>query len=337
MIFATLRAARRSVHALAAALAGATLVLLPAPAAKAQLHATDIIVQAQGGRLTTAGVTPSGDVAPQRVFVGTLSTQGATSNPGFDSNPAALPVGTGLPPNTQVAFEFAGSVRLFNVVDFSSASPRLIRVRFGPLIAFSPAADAPAPGFAVSADDSGIFHNHYTYATFLPGTPPVQSVADGLYLLTLRLSAPAQGLTASEPFYLILNRNADAQLPAAIAAANALVQPPATCTEDYNRDGFRNLDDLGDFITDFYTAPPIPAGAQPDAPTYSNQAVGFGTPCPNAPDAPAPYAPDAYRLRGYRVGFSPDASNACPLSPEQTFPNLDNLGDYLTAYYASAC
>jgi hypothetical protein len=98
---------------------------------------------------------------------------------------------------------------------------------------------------------------------------------------------------------------------------------------DYNRDGFRNLDDLGDFITDYYTTPPLPGGAEPLAPTYSGQAVGFSTPCPDAPDAPAPYAAEAYRLRGYRVGFALEGSEPCP----PTGPNLDNLGDYITAFY----
>jgi glycosidase len=113
--------------------------------------------------------------------------------------------------------------------------------------------------------------------------------------------------------------------------------PPA-CGLDYNGDRTTNLDDLGDFITDFYTLPPIPANRQPNAPTYATISLGFAAPCPNAPNAPAPYAADAYRLHGYRVGYSADGSNPCPLSPDQAFPNLDNLGDYLTAFYApGAC
>jgi hypothetical protein len=113
------------------------------------------------------------------------------------------------------------------------------------------------------------------------------------------------------------------------------VAPPVVCALDYNRDSVLNLDDLGDFITDFYTDPPVPAGAQAFAPLYAGTVVGFGVPCPAAPDAPAPYSVDAYRQFGYRVGYSPDGTNACPLAPNQTFPNLDNLGDYITAYYAA--
>jgi hypothetical protein len=106
------------------------------------------------------------------------------------------------------------------------------------------------------------------------------------------------------------------------------------CPQDYNADGFLNLDDLGDFITDYYTVPAIPGGIQNDAPTYAGLRVGFSEACPNAGDAPTPYAVDAYRTNGYRVGFSVDGSNSCPLDPSQLFPNLDNLNDFITAYYA---
>ena len=111
---------------------------------------------------------------------------------------------------------------------------------------------------------------------------------------------------------------------------------PVACAADYNRDSFLNLDDLGDFITDFYTVPAIPGGLQPNAPTYSDVAtVGYGTACQFAADAPAPYQTNAYRANGYRVGYSSDGSNSCPFDPSQPFPNLDNLNDYITFYYGT--
>jgi hypothetical protein len=114
----------------------------------------------------------------------------------------------------------------------------------------------------------------------------------------------------------------------------ATVRTPFQCDADYNRDGQLNLDDLSDFITDFYTIPTIPGGLQANAPTYSDNAlVGFGIGCPNAPSAPTPYDIDAYRQFGYRVGFSLDGSNTCPSSPEQNFPSLDNLSEYISYYY----
>jgi hypothetical protein len=125
---------------------------------------------------------------------------------------------------------------------------------------------------------------------------------------------------STDPTQIITDR---AETPVAVA-----------CAEDYNRDAALNLDDLSDFITDFYTQPSIPAGLQPAAPTYADTLVGFGTACPLAPDAPAPYAADAYRALGYRVGFSIDGSNNCPLAANANFPNLDNLSDFITAYYA---
>jgi hypothetical protein len=105
--------------------------------------------------------------------------------------------------------------------------------------------------------------------------------------------------------------------------------PP--CPMDYNKDTVLNLDDLGDFITDYYTVPAIPGGLQPNAPSYDTIDIGYGIPCPGAPDAPAPYSLNAYRVNGFRCGFSPDNSNSCPPSGS---PNLDNLGDFITYYYA---
>jgi glucose/arabinose dehydrogenase len=106
------------------------------------------------------------------------------------------------------------------------------------------------------------------------------------------------------------------------------------CPADYNRDRFLNLDDLGDYITDYYTTPAIPSSLQPGAPTLNGIIAGLGGPCALAPDAAAPYAPDAFRRLGFRVGFSADGSNECPLDPSQNFPNLDNLNDFITEYYA---
>ena len=114
----------------------------------------------------------------------------------------------------------------------------------------------------------------------------------------------------------------------------ALVPPPPECPTDYNRDGMLNLDDLGDFITDFYTVPPPPGGLEPHAATYPDQAVGGSEPCPNAPVAPPPFAWNAYVVHGYRTGFASGNGSHCPSAPGQAFPNLDNLADFITAYYA---
>lgn len=105
------------------------------------------------------------------------------------------------------------------------------------------------------------------------------------------------------------------------------------CPVEYNRDGQLNLDDLAEFITDFYASPAIPGGFEANAPTYWWQWTGFGWPCPLAGDAPVPFVQGAYRERGFRAAYSADAGNQCPQQPEQFFPNLDHLADYITAYY----
>ncbi len=82
------------------------------------------------------------------------------------------------------------------------------------------------------------------------------------------------------------------------------------CLLDYNLDGSLNPDDLGDFITDYYTPPPIPGPG------------GYAIACPeNDP----PY--DA----GYKAAYTPDGSGQC----NPPFP--DNLGDFITDYFGSTC
>ncbi|MFN0010540.1 MAG: DNRLRE domain-containing protein [Phycisphaerales bacterium] len=78
------------------------------------------------------------------------------------------------------------------------------------------------------------------------------------------------------------------------------------CALDYNLDTVLNPDDLGDFITDYYTSPHI---AGPG---------GYAIACPeNQP----PY--DA----GYKTAYTVDGSGQC----NEPFP--DNLGDFITAYF----
>ncbi len=78
------------------------------------------------------------------------------------------------------------------------------------------------------------------------------------------------------------------------------------CRLDYNLDTVVNPDDLGDYITDYFTDPAIPGPG------------GYASACPeNDP----PY--DA----GYKANFTVDGSAQC----NPPFP--DNLGDFITAYF----
>ncbi len=103
--------------------------------------------------------------------------------------------------------------------------------------------------------------------------------------------------------------------PAALPSGNGIAGGSATvtftvsapaCNLDYNLDTSVNPDDLGDYITDYYTLQPIPGPG------------GYATPCPgNAP----PYN------NGYKANYTPDGSGQC----NPPFP--DNLGDFITAYF----
>ena len=151
-----------------------------------------------------------------------------------------------------------------------------------------------------------------------PGTPPGRN--------ELRISYT--GTTPAPGPYYITNMGTTAQL---LCDLGLTPNPPIagftyrfTITDiatgcgsaflDYNADSVVNPDDIGDFITDYYTYPPIPGPG------------GYATTCAGAGDAAAPFTVEAYRNYGYKADFYKD-DNACSATP-----NSDDLGDYITAY-----
>ncbi len=88
------------------------------------------------------------------------------------------------------------------------------------------------------------------------------------------------------------------------------LSPRALCLADYTPDGVLNPDDLGDFITDYFARPPQPGPG------------GYAAPCSANP---SPYH------AGYRAAYTLDDAGQC------TEPFSDNLGDYITAYFAGGC
>ncbi len=82
--------------------------------------------------------------------------------------------------------------------------------------------------------------------------------------------------------------------------------PAPACSLDYNSDTVINPDDLGDFITDYFSDPHVPGPG------------GYAVSCPgNTP----PY--DA----GYKAAFVPGGAGQC------NEPFSDNLGDWITQYF----
>lgn len=89
-----------------------------------------------------------------------------------------------------------------------------------------------------------------------------------------------------------------------------LVSLAPMCAVDYNHDGLLNVDDLGDFLTDYFydTQLPGPGG-------YAIGCPGFEPP---------------YNL-GYKTAYTSDRSGQC------SDANPDNLGDFLTDYFVINC
>ena len=102
------------------------------------------------------------------------------------------------------------------------------------------------------------------------------------------------------------------QLVATNAAGTATSDPgvlivsAALCALDYNEDGSLNSDDIGDFITDYFTEPPISGPG------------GYAVMCP---------ANEMPYCDGYKAAYTLDESGQCYQ------PNSDNLGDYITNYF----
>ncbi len=127
---------------------------------------------------------------------------------------------------------------------------------------------------------------------------------------------PARLLAAAAPLLcapaataqVVLSSSASIQHASNLATSPAArsTSPYTPCRVEYNGDGAINPDDLGDFITDYYTDPGAPGPG------------GFALACP---DNDPPF--DA----GYKAAYTVDGSPQC----YPPFP--DNLGDYITDYF----
>ncbi len=135
--------------------------------------------------------------------------------------------------------------------------------------------------------------------------PSFASAAPSTTLQSLRFTPTAT--TASTSNSVDYAYSAGAAVFINNAGASFTVNPPAPpCAPEYNNDGTLNSDDLGDFITDYFTEPHIPGPG------------GYAIACPgNSP----PYD------NGYKAAFTPDGSGQC------NEPFSDNLGDYITEYF----
>ena len=132
-----------------------------------------------------------------------------------------------------------------------------------------------------------------------------QALAAGRLSLLVATLAPASEQGAGGVSYPIINTSRAGEVSPRLEVALG-----AACPLDYNLDTVVNPDDLGDYITDYFTVPPIPGPG------------GYAVSCPaNAP----PYN------NGYKTAYVPDGGGQC------NEPFSDNLGDFITAYFGSGC
>lgn len=88
-------------------------------------------------------------------------------------------------------------------------------------------------------------------------------------------------------------------------AAQVVVQGQCACPVDYNGDGVLNVDDISDFVSDYFFQPPVPGPGG-----FANTNGCSGEPAP-------------YNTLGYKVDFNQDC-----------LVNTDDVSDYITAFFA---
>ncbi len=202
-----------------------------------------------------------------------------------------------------------------NLSTFDLSNPGVLENAANPKIAQQPqnaaAASGTAATFTVTLDSAEIGTDSvYTwlFAGVLvdPASDPrftIDPVSGTTGTCTLTINSVTD-TDAGE--YEVLVRHSAGGNTTRSTIAMLTVAPANPCRLDYTPDGVANSDDLGDFITDYFTDPPVPG---PD---------GYATACP---DNDPPYD------LGYKAAFTLDGSPQC------FQPNSDNLGDFITAYF----
>lgn len=195
---------------------------------EAQVHAIDVILQVQNGKIVTGRVDNGVTDAPRYAFLGTLGdtgVPGGTSNPGFDSENGTFAV------NQLVGITVRKALRLWNGNGFSliAGSPNPVTtmqlVRNSTTIS-TPSVDPPSgslgPDLVLGQSNSvGRLHQHPAYI-LSGGTSP------GIYMLELQVWMGDDATGVSDPICILFNQNEDqATVDAAFNWAEANFHSPA--------------------------------------------------------------------------------------------------------------
>ena len=212
-----------------------------AGSALAQDHG-DVLLSIAGGRIQTGAIYEDGSVNTDvRVFQATFGevAPNFTDEPGFDNELGTFPTGTAI------GFRVRAALRVWDGSAFAAIPGERIEIAFaslGPVT--TPLADGVAEGFTISVGGNGQWHRHLEYTLTDPAGP-------GVYLMELSLFSTAAEVGESRPFWFVFGQNA---LDADMDAASAWVEANKLCPADFNRDGFLDFFDYGDFVGCFETS-----------------------------------------------------------------------------------
>ena len=197
-------------------------VLLRGAPGFAQVHATDVILTVQNGRIVTGRVDNGVTVSPRYVFQGILGETGipgVTFNPGCDSEDGTFV------PNTPVGLTIRRSLRIWNGqngFDLLPGSPPVTTMNLvkNTTTISTPASDPPNCGIGDSlalglANSVGRLHQHPAYQL-------IGQSDTGIYLLELQVWMNDSSTGVSDPIAILLNQNETlANADAAFAWAEA--------------------------------------------------------------------------------------------------------------------
>ncbi len=211
---------------------GFALCAWAASTGEAQVHATDVILQVQNGRIVTGRVDNGVTDAPRYVFLGTLGdtgVPGGTANPGFDSENGTFA------PQQLVGITVRKALRIWNGSGFSLISGGPNPVTTMRLVRNSTAVSTPnvdpssgtlGPDLTLGQSNSlGRLHQHPAYL-LQGGTAP------GIYMLEVQAWMGDASTGVSDPICLLFNQNsAQTDVDAAFnwAEANFHSPPPPAC------------------------------------------------------------------------------------------------------------
>ncbi|MFN0011049.1 MAG: hypothetical protein ACKVS8_05320 [Phycisphaerales bacterium] len=289
-----------------AAAALASVVLSELAIAQVAVTSTDAIVQASGFLTNNLGQNTN-------LTLGGTSASFATLNQSF-TNPLVLPAGQ----RSDSAAAMNIAVTASQVIGSASASTSVSNVPAGLVLGVAQGISQLSVKFTVSQAVSANFQTGFAGGANAGAFVQIATPEGTVYFSSEDQSTEGSfaGVKTTLPpgeYELIAATSAISDISVIGGAPGSggwnfdlrfVVLPP--CPVDYNNSYVLDPDDLGDFITDYFSDPPLPGPG------------GFATPCPqNDP----PYH------HGYRCNYTSNGSAQC------SEPYPDNVGDFITDYF----